>query len=106
MKCLYTALLFVFLSSCLDSSSFVTEEEFNNLPDSSAKDNDVCLPKSEMWICHNLESPNHDSECTEDCYSAGEDTKFCWYFNESNCLDNKEQLEWKRKYCPKLNTCN
>lgn len=106
MKCLYIALLFILLSSCLDSSGFMTEEEFIESPVSRFKDNDACLPKQEMWICHNLESPNHDNECTEECYSAGENSKFCWYFNESNCLDDKEQPGWKQKYCPKLNTCD
>jgi hypothetical protein len=106
MKCFYLVLFFALLSSCIDSNNFVTREEFNKLDGSLDLDGEVCVPKQEMWICHNPRSSFHDKECTDQCYVTGENTRFCWYFHRSNCINKEALQDWQRKYCPKLNNCD
>jgi len=106
MKCFYLVFFFVLLSSCIDSNNFATREEFSELDGSIDSGDVMCVPKQEMWICHNPESLLHGEECTDQCYVIGESTKFCWYFHRSSCINKETLQDWQGKYCPKLNDCD
>ena len=43
--------------------------------------------KNEVWICHNPESKLHLEECTEECLTAGDQSRYCWLLHVDDCIE-------------------
>ena len=43
---------------------------------------------TQYWICHNLESEEHGNVCSDACYEAGNDRKFCWFLEKQRCYES------------------
>tara|TARA_R100001510_G_C7639884_1_gene197607 strand:+ start:1148 stop:1402 length:255 start_codon:yes stop_codon:yes gene_type:complete len=60
---------------------------------------------TQYWICHNLESEEHGNICSEACYEAGDDHKFCWFLEEERCFQQSlpQEVQNACKVFEKLN---
>ena len=62
---------------------------------------DSSIRDDEIWICHNPESPIHQSICPKGkeylCLEPGNSSKFCWKLKVEDCLGSKD--ENREKVC-------
>ena len=41
-----------------------------------------------IWVCHNPNSSNHGKICNEECLEPGNNSAFCWMFDEGECHED------------------
>mgnify|MGYP001327536174 CR=1 FL=1 len=87
----------LFFATVIALSSCITEEN-PSFQGQMLKNNES---SSEIWICHNPESPIHQLVCSQDkeslCLEPGNSSKFCWKLHFQDCL--RRDSEILRKVC-------
>jgi len=54
---------------------------------------------SELFICHNPDSEDHNKLCTPGCLEPSENgSPFCWLLEKKDCTSPPD-LEWEKEFC-------
>ena len=66
------------------------------------KERVVVFAPSQVSVCHNPKSKEHNKTCSPDCYESGDLTAFCYELDTDICNQDWEKEKWVEEICQEI----
>lgn len=66
------------------------------------KEKVVVFAPSQVSVCHNPKSLEHNKACSPDCYESGDTSAFCYELDTDICNQDWEKEKWVEEICQEI----